>query len=274
MNTPEDAPRRGSAAEPEDLARLLVERVNAGDLDGVVALYEPEGVLALPGEGVAAGHDAIRRFYADLLAGAPRFEPGDQLPALRLGDLALTSTRLVGGVRASRGGLAEEQTGGMEEARGKGKPGRKLAGYPEEWPLVAWLVKSLVDWRCEHCGAYRPPGAGDNLTVHHLDGRPDNLQSRNLVPLCFPCHGLVARLVQDLDIEQLSLLGEPLFPGWPNGCGSELSTPGDRRPGCGYGGQSRRRCLHPLRAGLCLWLRTASPGGVARTNASLRVEGL
>ncbi len=97
MNEPEDAARRGSAAEPEDLARLLVERVNAGDLDGVVARYEPEGVLALPGEGVAAGHDAIRRFYADLLAGEPRFEPGDQLPALRLGDLALTSTRLVGG---------------------------------------------------------------------------------------------------------------------------------------------------------------------------------
>ena len=59
---------------------------------------------------------------------------------------------------------------------------------------------------------YLPPGAGDNLTVHHLDGRPDNLQSWNLVSLCFPCHGLVARLVQDLDIEQLSLLGEPLFP--------------------------------------------------------------
>jgi hypothetical protein len=27
----------------------------------------------------------------------PTFQPGDQLPALRLGDLALTSTRLVGG---------------------------------------------------------------------------------------------------------------------------------------------------------------------------------
>lgn len=91
------APRRESATEPEDLARLLVQRINAGDLEGVVALYEPEAVLALPGERIAAGRDAIRRFYADLLAGKPRFEPGDQLPALRLGELALTSTRLVGG---------------------------------------------------------------------------------------------------------------------------------------------------------------------------------
>ncbi|MGH2909629.1 MAG: YybH family protein [Solirubrobacteraceae bacterium] len=97
MDKPDVAARHASAIEPEDLARLLVERVNAADLDGVVALYEPEAVLALPGEGSAAGHNATRRFYAELLAGKPRFEPGQQLPALRLGDLALTSTRLVGG---------------------------------------------------------------------------------------------------------------------------------------------------------------------------------
>jgi ketosteroid isomerase-like protein len=85
------------AAGPEDLARLLVERVNGGDLGGVVALYEAEAVLALPDGRVAAGHDAIRQFYADLLATKPTFEPGNQLPALRLGDLALTATRLEGG---------------------------------------------------------------------------------------------------------------------------------------------------------------------------------
>ncbi len=51
---PEAGARRALAAEPEDLARLLMERVNAGDLDGVVALYELEAVLALPGEEVAA----------------------------------------------------------------------------------------------------------------------------------------------------------------------------------------------------------------------------
>lgn len=96
MDKQEAAARRGSAAEPEDLARLLVGRVNAGDLEGVVELYEPEAVLALPGERVVAGHEAIRRFYADLLAAKPRFEPGDQLPALQLGDVALTATRLVG----------------------------------------------------------------------------------------------------------------------------------------------------------------------------------
>lgn len=85
------------AAEPEELARLLVARINAGDVDGVVALYEAEAVLALPGGGSAIGAGAIREFYGELIAGRPRFEPGEQPPPLRQGDLALTSSRLPGG---------------------------------------------------------------------------------------------------------------------------------------------------------------------------------
>jgi ketosteroid isomerase-like protein len=84
------------AHDPEDLARLFVERANAGDEEGLVALYEPDAVLAVPG-GAVVGAARIRRFYADLLAARPRFEPGEQHPALRSGDLALTATRLVGG---------------------------------------------------------------------------------------------------------------------------------------------------------------------------------
>jgi ketosteroid isomerase-like protein len=86
-----------SAREPEDLARLFVERANAGDVEGLVALYEPDAVLARPDGTVAEGAAQIRRFYAGLLAGRPRFAAGDQHPALRRGDLALTSTRLADG---------------------------------------------------------------------------------------------------------------------------------------------------------------------------------
>ncbi len=88
---------RTTAVVPEDLARLLVERVNVADLDGVVALYEPDAVLALPAGELAVGEEAIRRFYANLLSIKPKFSPGEQSPPLRRGDLALTSTRLVGG---------------------------------------------------------------------------------------------------------------------------------------------------------------------------------
>ena len=37
---------RDVAREPEDLARLFHERANAGDAEGLVALYEPQAVVA------------------------------------------------------------------------------------------------------------------------------------------------------------------------------------------------------------------------------------
>ena len=93
-------------------------------------------------------------------------------------------------------------------------PGRPLEGYPEEWPVVALLVKVLAGWRCEHCGAHLPAGgAGDEaLTVHHLDGVRENLMHWNLVPLCLRDHALVERLVV-LDVDQLAFdLGAEPFP--------------------------------------------------------------
>jgi ketosteroid isomerase-like protein len=85
------------AARPEDLSRLFLERANAGDVDGLVALYEPDAVLAFPPGQVTTGSHAIRQAYERLLADRPTFTAGEQQPALRHGDLALTSTRLVGG---------------------------------------------------------------------------------------------------------------------------------------------------------------------------------
>jgi ketosteroid isomerase-like protein len=90
---------RGRAAEPEDLGRLFIERANAGDVDGLVSLYEAGAVLALPDGGRLAGTAAIRRFYRQLLSGSRRFS-GQAQPALRVGDLALTSTRFSGGATA------------------------------------------------------------------------------------------------------------------------------------------------------------------------------
>jgi ketosteroid isomerase-like protein len=86
------------ATHPEDLSRLIVERLNAGDVDGLVALYEPDAVLALPDGQTATGSDEIRKAYRRLLADRPKFEPGTQRPTLRCGDLALTSSRLPDGV--------------------------------------------------------------------------------------------------------------------------------------------------------------------------------
>jgi ketosteroid isomerase-like protein len=81
----------GGAQQPEDLDRLFLERANAGDVDGVVNLYEPDAVLAFPPGHLAAGRSAIREVYADLLAGRPRLT-GEIRPAIRHGDIAITST--------------------------------------------------------------------------------------------------------------------------------------------------------------------------------------
>lgn len=51
----EDDAEREGATQPEELSRLIVERLNAGDVDGRVALYEPDAVLALPDGQVATG---------------------------------------------------------------------------------------------------------------------------------------------------------------------------------------------------------------------------
>ncbi|MFF5261108.1 YybH family protein [Actinomadura viridis] len=85
------------ARQPEDLSRFVVERLNAGDVDGLVALYEPDAVLALPDGQVATGSSEIRNAYERLVADKPVFTPGRQLPTVRNGDLALTSTQLVNG---------------------------------------------------------------------------------------------------------------------------------------------------------------------------------
>ena len=82
------------AAQPEDLGRFFLERANAGDVEGLVALYEPGAVLAFPPGRLTAGHEEIRKVYAELLADQPSFGSAGQQPVIRNGDLALTSTRL------------------------------------------------------------------------------------------------------------------------------------------------------------------------------------
>ena len=63
------------AAQPEDLGRYFLERANAGDVEGLIALYQPGAVLAFPPGKLAVGHEQIREVYAKLLADRPSFGP-------------------------------------------------------------------------------------------------------------------------------------------------------------------------------------------------------
>ena len=85
------------AMEPNDLEKLFVERANAGDVEGLVALYEPNAIVAY-GEGeFAIGRTQIREFFVTFLTNRPQLDPGVQTAALCSGDLALTSSKLRNG---------------------------------------------------------------------------------------------------------------------------------------------------------------------------------
>ena len=85
-------PAMETAKRPEDLTRLFVERANAGDAEGIAALYEEHAVMAYPPGSQTVGRDAIRALWEKVLANGPHFEQEQPLPTLISGDIALTST--------------------------------------------------------------------------------------------------------------------------------------------------------------------------------------
>jgi hypothetical protein len=93
MTGPTNVPAR----DPQELERLLIDRQHAGDVEGMVALFEPDALVDC-GEGkLLRGHVEIRRYFAEVIASGRRFARGEQQAALICGDLALTSTRLPDG---------------------------------------------------------------------------------------------------------------------------------------------------------------------------------
>jgi hypothetical protein len=64
----------------------------------MVALYEPDAVLACGDGSSAVDTDAIRKFYTGLLATGRTFDLGEQRPAMLRENLALTSTRVPNGI--------------------------------------------------------------------------------------------------------------------------------------------------------------------------------
>ena len=85
------------ALKPDEISLLFIDRANAGNVEGLVELYEIDAALDVGNAKLARGHEEIRKFYAGLLALKPVFTPGRQQPALIAGGLAITSTQLSDG---------------------------------------------------------------------------------------------------------------------------------------------------------------------------------
>ena len=78
-----------AAREPEEAQRFWAERFTAGDLEGLLALYEPNATLMpQPGQAVS-GTAAIREALGGFLGLKPIFDLHPAKPAIRSGDLAL-----------------------------------------------------------------------------------------------------------------------------------------------------------------------------------------
>src|SRR5919106_651500 len=87
-----------SATEPEQIHRLFEQAFNAGDLEGLMALYEPEATLVPQPGAVAGGSPPIRESLRWFLDRKGRITLDTKL-VLRVGDLAYLSNRwsLTGG---------------------------------------------------------------------------------------------------------------------------------------------------------------------------------
>jgi len=75
-------------ATPTALMQAFTSRLNAGDLDGLVALYEPSAVFEPTPGVVVHGHDGIRAALRDLLTITPTIT-ADTVQVLQAGDIAL-----------------------------------------------------------------------------------------------------------------------------------------------------------------------------------------
>lgn len=87
----------GPARDPQDLERFLVIRQRAGNVDGMMVLYEPQAIIDCGDGRFLRGKDAIRAYFAERVASGRKFDIGEQRPAVIRGELALTSTRLPDG---------------------------------------------------------------------------------------------------------------------------------------------------------------------------------
>ncbi len=99
-----------NAHDPQELEPLMISRQWAGDVDGMVALYEPDAVVDYGGSSLAVGREAIRKVFAELVATGRKFDHGDQQAAIICGELALTSTRLSDGEVTAE--IARQQSDG------------------------------------------------------------------------------------------------------------------------------------------------------------------
>jgi len=96
-----------AAQKPEDLDRLFGEALNRGDLDAIVALYEPGAAMPEMSGSVAVGTDALRQSINGFVTMKPRIKLEVE-KVVQAGDIALVYSKW-------------SMTAGDQEMTGKGR---------------------------------------------------------------------------------------------------------------------------------------------------------
>jgi len=104
------------ARTPEDCDRLFATCVEAADLDGLVALYEPDARLLQGNGNVATGRDEIRQALHALTTGSTEMRI-DVVRVVARNDLALLYNKWVIRTRAADGRISERTGSAVEIVR-------------------------------------------------------------------------------------------------------------------------------------------------------------
>jgi uncharacterized protein (TIGR02246 family) len=102
--------------KPEDWPRLFEQQLNAGDLEAVVALYEPNASFVPKSGKTVVGHDGIRLMLAELIGTRARLQ-GRVIKVVAAGDVALLYTDWQGTMVEPSGKTVENHFKAIEIVR-------------------------------------------------------------------------------------------------------------------------------------------------------------
>jgi uncharacterized membrane protein/ketosteroid isomerase-like protein len=102
--------------KPEDWPRVFEQHFNAGDLDAVIGLYEPEARFVMRSGETLVGHDAIRKVLSGLIGAKTKFH-SRVVRKVSVGDIAQLYTDFEGATVDSSGNTVPVRNKAIEVLR-------------------------------------------------------------------------------------------------------------------------------------------------------------
>lgn len=105
-----------SSHRPQDWPHLFSERLHAGDLDGILALYEPDARFVAPSGEILFGHDQMRSILTRLIDTKTRMQ-GQVIKEVIAGGIAVLYTDFQGTMVDTSGKMVQIDSKAIEVLR-------------------------------------------------------------------------------------------------------------------------------------------------------------